>query len=400
LSVEGNSQEEIVGWSEHVGPFLRVAPIWTNFGPYHRARIRALTPYFDVQAIELASHEYFYQWSRDELDSTSHTVVQGAWEDQKGWYVARKLWKMLDEINPNVVLVPGYASLPALCAGLWGRVNGAKTIVMNESNYDDHPRRRVVEFLKRFLVSSLFIGGVAGGKRAASYLRRLGIPEERIAHAYDVVDNNYFSTRVTECRRMADSPERPPYFLFVGRLAPEKNILTLIRAHARYRQHGGSWNLVIVGDGPERNRLHEEASEQVKNGSVVFTGRKGIEELPELYAFAGCFVLPSLREPWGLVVNEAMASGLPVIVSLRCGCADDLVENGSNGFIIDPQSSSDLAAALERVSGLPKEERMQMAARSKAIIRDYSPERWAREIQRLTRILREHDIRRNLERVV
>lgn len=365
----------------------RVAPIWTNFGPYHRARIRALTPYFDVQAIELASDERLYRWPREESDGTSHTVVQGAWEDQKGFVVAKKLWRLLDEINPTVVLVPGYANLPALCAGTWGRVHGAKTILMSESNYDDHPRKVLVELLKRWLVTLLFPGGVVGGKRSASYLRRLGIPEERIARGYDVVDNLYFSTQVAECRRARRDSKRSPYFLFVGRLAPEKNISALIRAHAQYLEHGGAWPLVVVGDGPLRDQLHSEASRQIQDGTVLFAGHKGIGDLPEIYAFAGCFVLPSSREPWGLVVNEAMASGLPVIVSSRCGCVDDLVEHGHNGFIIDPEDISGLATALAHVSTLTEEERMRMAERSKALIADYSPEKWASEIHRLTNSL-------------
>jgi glycosyltransferase involved in cell wall biosynthesis len=365
----------------------RVTPIWTNFGPYHRARIRALTRYFDVQAIELASDERLYRWSREKSDDTSHTVVQGAWEEQQGFVVAKRLWQMLDQIKPTVVLVPGYASLPALCAGTWGRVHGAKTILMSESNYDDHPRKILVELLKRSLVTVLFIGGVVGGKRAASYLRRLGIPEERIARAYDVVDNGYFSGQVAECRRARGHSNRSPYVLFVGRLAPEKNISTLIRAHARYLERGGTWPLVIVGDGPLRDQLRREASRQIDDGTVLFTGHKGIEELPEIYAFAGCFVLPSSREPWGLVVNEAMASGLPVLVSSRCGCVDDLVEHERNGFIIDPEDAAGLVTALERVSALTEEERLRMGERSLAIIADYSPEKWASEIQRLTDLL-------------
>jgi glycosyltransferase involved in cell wall biosynthesis len=121
---------------------------------------------------------------------------------------------------------------------------------------------------------------------------------------------------------------------------------------------------------------------------VVFTGLKNVHELPQLYAFAGCFVLPSLSEPWGLVVNEAMASGLPVIVSSRCGCVDDLVDDGSNGFIVESGSASSIAAALACMSKLSLEERAKMAERSQAIIEDYSPERWASEVRRIVSAVR------------
>jgi glycosyltransferase involved in cell wall biosynthesis len=374
----------------------RLAVIWRNFGPYHLARIRAVKPFFDVRAIELASDERLYRWRRSQPDTSSHTLTQGAWEDQSGLLVATKLWQMLGELRPTVVLVPGYADLPALCAAAWGRSHGAKTILMSDSNYDDHPRRILSELLKRTLVMLLFSGAVVSGKRAASYLRRLGIPGKKVAGAYDVVDNYYFTSQAAHHRLETGQSEKQPYFLFVGRLAPEKNVSTLLRAHARYLESGGSWPLVIVGGGPLSEQLHEQAKGQIQNGMVVFAGHKNIHELPEFYAFAGCFVLPSTREPWGLVVNEAMASGLPVIVSSRCGCADDLVEDGSNGFIVDPENLSDLVAMLKRVAGLSNEERMRMGARSLEIIGNYSPERWASEIERLVSILRKKDLRRKI----
>ncbi len=373
----------------------RLAVIWRNFGPYHLARIRAVKPFFDVRAIELASDERLYRWWRDEPDALSYTLTQGAWEDQRRTIVARKLWKMLGELRPTVILVPGYADLPALYAAAWGRSHGARIILMSESNYDDHPRRILTELLKRILVMLLFSGAVVGGKRAASYVRRLGIPGEKVAGAYDVVDNHFFSSRAARHRLQASPSEKQPYFLFVGRLAPEKNISTLLRAHSRYLESGGGWPLVIVGSGPLNEELLEQAKGQIQCGTVVFAGHKNIHELPEFYAFAGCFVLPSTREPWGLVVNEAMASGLPVIVSSRCGCADDLVENGSNGFIVDPENPTELVAALERVASLSREERMRMGARSLVIIGDYSPERWAGEVQRLVGILRKKHPRGN-----
>jgi glycosyltransferase involved in cell wall biosynthesis len=364
----------------------QLAVIWTNFGPYHMARIQAMKPFFDVKAIELASDQRLYRWWRGEPDDVVHTLTSGDWEDQNRLLVALKLWRRLNLLRPRVILVPGYASLPALCAAVWGRTHAAKTILMSESNVDDRPRQFLAEGLKRILVTLLFSGGIVGGKRAASYLQRLGMPAHRIARAYDVVDNDYFSSRAAQFRREANDSGKgipSPYFLFVGRLAPEKNVSTLLQAFGEYRESGGTWSLVIVGDGPLRSALHEQVRALLRSGAVVFTGLKNVHELPQLYAFAGCFVLPSLSEPWGLVVNEAMASGLPVIVSSRCGCVDDLVDDGSNGFIVDSESVSSIAAALARMSKLSLEERAKMAERSQAIIEDYSPERWASEVQRL-----------------
>lgn len=372
----------------------RLAVIWTNFGPYHMSRIEALKPFFDVRAIELASDQRLYRWWRGEPDASVYTLTSGDWEDQNRLLVALKLWRSLNSLRPNAILVPGYATLPALCAALWGRTHAAKTILMSESNFEDHPRQSLAEGVKRILVSLLFSGGIVGGKRAASYLQRLGMPAHKIARAYDVVDNQYFSSRVEQCRLEANNSEignGAPYFLYVGRLAPEKNVATLLDAFKVYRESGGTWPLAIVGDGPLRSALREQAHAYIQSGAVVFAGHKSVHELPQFYAFAGCFVLPSLCEPWGLVVNEAMASGLPVVVSSRCGCVDDLVDDGSNGFIVDSSNASTMAAALLRMSDLSAEERAQMGRRSQSIIDAYSPEHWANEVKRIVRAVGKDD---------
>ena len=116
---------------------------------------------------------------------------------------------------------------------------------------------------------------------------------------------------------------------------------------------------------------------------VRFEGLKSVRELPPYYAFARCFVLPSTREPWGLVVNEAMASGLPVIVSNRCGCAEDLVEDGANGYTFDPDRTGSLTENLHELSGMNTRELAAMADQSRELIARYSPEIWASEVAQL-----------------
>ncbi len=364
----------------------RLAIVWANFGPYHMARIRALTPCFEIMAIELAGYQRLYRWEKSETDAPVHTLRNGALEDQSQLGVSLDLWRKLSALRPAVVLVPGWATLPALSAALWGRAHGVATILMSDSNFDDHRRNALGEAVKRVFVMTLFDGGIVAGKRAASYVQRLGMPPSKIARGYDVVDNEFFSSHVARRRYEVDDLENgpsTPYFLFVGRLAPEKNVSTLIDAFGLYLDSGGKWSLVIAGDGPLNGTLRDQADAHIRSGAVVFTGHRNIHELSSLYASAGCFVLPSMTEPWGLVVNEAMASALPVIVSSRCGCADDLVEDGSNGFVIDSSNASNIAAAMARMSRLDLETRARMGQRSQAIIAEYSPERWAREVQRI-----------------
>jgi len=110
---------------------------------------------------------------------------------------------------------------------------------------------------------------------------------------------------------------------------------------------------------------------------VHFAGFKDGQFLLPYYSFAGCFILPSIREPWGLVVNEAMASGLPVLVSTVCGCTPELVSSGVNGYSFAPGDEADLEEKLLRLTALPKEAMVAMGLASRRIVSAFSPTKWA-----------------------
>ena len=111
--------------------------------------------------------------------------------------------------------------------------------------------------------------------------------------------------------------------------------------------------------------------------AVYFAGFRQVEELPRIYAGAGVLVHASVKDTWGLVVNEAMASGLPVIVSGRCGCASDLVRDGENGYVFEPTDVEGLAGLMGRVAGMEDAERAAMGEAGRRVIADWGPERFA-----------------------
>ena len=122
-------------------------------------------------------------------------------------------------------------------------------------------------------------------------------------------------------------PER--YFLASARFVPKKNLLRLLEAYAGYRRRAGAdaWHLVLLGDGELRGDIERRSALPDLAGAVILPGFRQYDELPAYYGLARAFVHASTTEQWGLVVNEAMAAGLPVLVSDRCGCAPDLVED-------------------------------------------------------------------------
>ena len=371
-----------------------VAVIWIDWYTYHVARFRALSEHpllrGRVAGIELVGGSGVYGGVlfRDEKRAglaVTTLAPSSSWDEVGQTRLALATWKKLNQLKPSVVLVPGYYTAPALTAALlWTKLRGRKTILMTETTADNHVQIAWKESIKRHVLR-LFDWAVAGGAPHIRYLEALGFPAARIAHSYDVVDNTFFGERAGKLRE-SGSPERfglpAKYFLYVGRLAPEKNIGCLIEAYAYYRRSGGTWQLVLAGEGPSRPALETQARECGFADTIGFAGLKSTDELAPYYAFAGAFVLPSITEPWGLVVNEAMASGLPVIVSDQCGCAEDLVAEGENGLLFDPHDSSELAGCLIRMANLSESERRAAASRSQETISNYSLESWASEVAR------------------
>ncbi len=378
----------------HNPPQWRVAVIWIDWYPYHVARFRGLdlapTLTGRVTGIELVGGVGVHKGLKFREDLPRNLAIEtlmpeSSWRDADKLQLSRKLWSRLSQLNPGVVLVPGYYTLPAIAAAVWATLHGRISVLMTESTAGDHKRVWWKEWAKGLMLRSLFDRAVTGGKAHVSYLTQLGFPADRIAGFYDVVDNDMFREGTNRLRSESSSNYNLPsrYFLYVGRLAEEKNVATLLASWIAYRTQGGTWPLVLVGDGPESESLHTAAANSPFSSDILFPGLKSSRELLPFYAFAGCFVLPSTREPWGLVVNEAMASALPVLVSNRCGCAADLVAPGQNGFLFDPLDTASLTAHLHTIEGLDPSHMERMGAHSAEIIHSFSPVRFGLSIASL-----------------
>lgn len=369
----------------------RVVAIWIDWYAYHIARFRGIQANPElagsVQGIELVGGIGVHAGLRFREGLPSDIPVEtlmpdSSWHEANKFVLAAKLWRSLSRFDPEVVLIPGYYTLPAVAAALWARLHGRKSVLMTESTEGDHKRSWWREALKGSLLRVLFNWAIAGGKAHLRYLEKLGFPGRRIGQFYDVVDNRYLKETVNGLRRESARITGLPlrYFLYVGRLSEEKNVGRLLAEWITYRNGGGVWPLVIVGAGPETEALRTAALRSPYFEDVHFAGHRSFRELPAFYAFAGCFVLPSTREPWGLVVNEAMASGLPVLVSNRCGCAEDLVDRGQNGFTFDPFEEGELATLLARMESLEVSAWNEMSLRSLNIIENYTPEALGAEV--------------------
>ena len=163
-------------------------------------------------------------------------------------------------------------------------------------------------------------------------------------------------------------PEKSLVILYCGRLSEEKNLYNLVRAYHQIDDERKS--LIFVGDGRLRQSLQDYVDE-LGAESVYFFGFKNRTEIPKFYAMSDVLVLPSVRETWGIVVNEAMCFGLPVIVSNQVGAGIDLVADGENGYRVNTDVAS-LAFSIEQFARQTEHEIALMRQKSVDKIKSWS----------------------------
>lgn len=300
--------------------------------------------------------------------------------------INRGVGRALSVAKPDAILCGGYNYLASWRALRWSRKRGVPFLLWSESNLQDmRAGSAFVEFLKRQFLHRCS-GFVVPGRSALEYLRAHGIEDRDIFTAVNAVDNDRFSQAAVRAREKAirlrselSLPAR--YFLFVGRLVREKGIFELLAAYATLEEElREQIGLVFVGDGPSRRPLETEAA-SVARGVIKFVGFSHQEQLPAYYALAEMLVLPTYTDTWGLVINEAMACGLPVILSEAAGCAADLVTHNWNGRIVPPRNVAALASAIRDLASRP-DECAAMSLNSRTRIAAYSPPEWSNGVAR------------------
>lgn len=217
------------------------------------------------------------------------------------------------------------------------------------------------------------------GSRNRDYYRSFGVPDEKMFWAPYAVDNDWFTLpqndRTAARERIRSRLGVGPATLLVAssaKLIERKRPLDLVDAVASLRDRGVDAHALFIGDGDERPAIERRATARGIRSAVTIAGFVNQRELPSWYAAADTLVLSSdSRETWGLVVNEAMAAGLPVVVSDAAGCSPDLVREGENGFTYACGDVAELADRLASIVALRPEGRSQLGNRSRDIVRQF-----------------------------
>lgn len=277
---------------------------------------------------------------------------------------------------PEVVICGGYNYFASWQAMNWAKRNAVPFLLWSESTASDSRHELfAVEWLKQKFLSNCD-GFIVPGRSAQEYLQPFVNGSRRTFLARNAVDIDLFATKCARVQQSADRlraelalPAR--YFLFVGRLVNSKGVFDLVRAYAALPAVLRSQvSLVFAGAGPMRAEL-EASAREIYPGTVHFAGFIQRDDLASYYALAECLVMPTHTDPWGLVVNEAMACGLPVICTNVAGCAADLIQQ--NGILVRPGDVMQLAQAMQRLAS-DAELRRSMSQQSRDLIQYFSPE--------------------------
>ena len=363
---------------------LRVLYYQLTLGPAHMARVRALdgVPGFECVGVELASSERTRNYHLTDADRRGvETVMTGVYEDAPFTERLRSAKRHLADSRADAIIVDSPADPVQWLLASAARRQGVAALTRWAATVHDHPRKIWKEALKRGVYRG-WDHYLVTGQRGLEYLESFGVDRSRAT-----LCGNPVECAPIEAARRSCSVSREPRFLFVGRFLSLKNLDRFLAAFLRYRAEGGLWGLDIVGTGEpvDVRRLEEQAAFEP---CIRFHGHLQFDALIDAYSRAGCLVLPSYSENWGLVVNEAMHAGMPVLLSDRCGCHPDLLRAGENGFDFDPYDESSMVGALRKMESASERERMAFGERSVELIAPHTPERWADRVAQIVRGLR------------
>lgn len=329
---------------------------WEQYTPYHVERVQAvrdarLTP-LDILHVATTPTSREYPFTPTDL---ARAGVRTLFHDRTvdGTTARARLWRrlaLLRRYKIRYAFLCHYELVDTFVAAAVMRLMGIKVFTMFDSKFDDKPRRFWREFMKRFFLLP-YHGGLVSGRHSREYAQFLGLPDDRLFSGYDTVS----VARVRADAGVPPAPDGVPFadrhFTIVARHVPKKNLSMALDAYDRYCRAagGGARELHLCGDGELGAELAAEVERRRLRG-VRFKGFVSPEVVASELGSTLALLLPSYEEQWGLVVNEALAMGVPVLSSDAVGARASLVRTGVNGYVFEPDNPKGLAILMAQVA--------------------------------------------------
>lgn len=346
-----------------------------KIGPYHNSRYKSLSNQNDINIGIIQYHPQSKRYLWEDFNDNNYKVFNIARYNSKK-KTKKQIHNIINEFNPNVLIIEGWDQQISKYLIFLSNHLKIPSVILSDSRFKDHKRNIFKELIKIILlkgVSSALVAGI----ESKNYLIKLKFNKERIFQPYNVVDNEYFANYKVNKNYIKNE-----FILCVARFINKKNLFRLLNAFEIYKESGGKLDLLLIGSGPKEQLINNYVALSKYKNSIHIKYWQQINELPYYYKIAKVFVLASTSDQWGLVVNEALASGLVCLVSKECGCYVDLIEDGSTGWGFDPYDENKLSKLFHKSEKINKNQLSLMKKNIQSKLKKYSLENFVLAVKK------------------
>ncbi len=285
------------------------------------------------------------------MEFLKDTPIRLIGKDIFTFHINREYPKKLSEFNPDHIIIVGWDSFVSLYSVIWAKRHKKRLTLWAWSTvYETSWRRTLTLPYVKWLVRNCS-DYISYGTRSSEYLIALWAKKDNIQPFYNTVDVSYFTQNAQKYRKEKEIIKKHLWIkttfvlMFNGQIIERKWVWEMLLGYEQFKKSHGDISLVIVWSGQEEEKLKNTIKDRGIQ-DVFFTGYVQLDELPKYYAIADIFTLPSREEVWWLVINEAMACGLPILTAYQVGASADLVQEGKNGYIMKENTSEEFARGL------------------------------------------------------
>lgn len=351
---------------------MRVLYLYSEVMGYTTATIQALVEHGDDVSL--------VYWDKNKLTPISVTLPPAVNALPRSEMTVRSMVRLAEEFNPELIVVSGWMDKGYLLAVAILKMRGFRVITGLDQQWFGGTKQQILRILGGLgLLRVFFSGAWVCGAYQYEFARKLGIKKQDIAFDLYSADVREITTRRAESFAREVQTEDSKKFVFVGRLEEVKGLRILADAWRKVWSAELNWTLQLIGAGS----LEDELSEI---DGVELLGFMQPNQLFEKLSSASCFVLPSLREPWGVVVHEFVAMGKPVILSDVVGASSTFMIDGCNGYQVHAGDADGLAEALLSLINASERELAKMGAMSEVLAQRITPEISAASLRSLSLI--------------
>lgn len=349
---------------------IKILYLYEEVTGYTMATIRALVEH----GIEL----HVVHWDHKKLTPYKAPSWPNVYMYNRSEMGAEAIQDLAEELSPEITVISGWVDKVYMTVARWLRSKGGVVVTGFDDQWHGTLRQKVAAVLGKLgYFNRYYSHAWVSGAYQFEYARRLGFDKKRIVYDLYSADLSLFIKAYLNSNQEKQQ-NYPHRFLFVGRFEPIKGLDTLLKAWQVMGDEKRDWELHLIGNGSLKKDLQSISGVIVKDFMQP-------EQLMEEVAHAGCFILPSRGEPWGVVVHEFAAAGMPIIVSDVVGAASTFLIPGLNGYLFRANDANALAGRMLKIINSSNQELISMAEASHELSHRISPQTSAANLLSIVR---------------